>query len=71
MSDTNELKISFTGKATLIIELEEHGPIELRIHDKDVLLRVMSVVLEEMNYTTPVDSYDKKTEKKLTKLLDF
>lgn len=71
MPNKKEMNLKFTGKATFIIDLEDAGPMEVRIHDKDVLLKLMSVVLEEMNHTMSVDSYDKKTEKKLTKLLDF
>jgi hypothetical protein len=66
-----EIKLNFTGKATILIELEDFGPIEYRINDMDVVINIVELLLAEMGTTTPVNSYDKKTQKKLQKLLDF
>jgi hypothetical protein len=66
-----EIKLNFTGKATILIELEDFGPIEYRINDMDVVINILELLLAEMGTTTPVNSYDKKTQKKLQKLLDF
>lgn len=68
---TKSLNLNFTGKATLLIELEDFGPIEYRINDRKVVVELLKLLIEEMGPTTPVDSYDKKTQKKLETLLDF
>jgi hypothetical protein len=67
----DSLKLNFTGKATFVIELEDFGPMEYRIDDKEVVFEIFKVLIEKMGPTTPVDSYDKKTQKKLETLLDF
>jgi len=66
-----ELNLNFTGKATILIELEDFGPIEYRINDRKVVVEMLKLLIEEIGPTTPVDSYDKKTQKKLETLLDF
>lgn len=68
---TKELKLNFTGKATILIELEDFGPIEYRINDRKVVVEMLKLLIDEMGPTTPVNSYDKKTQKKLETLLDF
>lgn len=67
----NDFKLDFTGKATLVVELIGYGPMEFRIDNKDTLLKIVRVLLKEMNNTTTVDSYGKRTETTLKKLLDF
>jgi len=60
-----------TGKATFVVELEDFGPIEYRINDRAVVTAIFKLLIEQMGSTTPVDSYDKRTQKKLETLLDF
>lgn len=64
----NELNIKFTGKATVIVELEEHGPIQFNINDMNIVLNVVNVLL--INDTTKVDAYTKAEEKRLTSILN-
>ncbi len=64
------LKLDFTGKMSLLIELEGHGPMEFRINDKDVCLKIVQVLLKEMGTRTTVDSYDDETKSTFTKILD-
>jgi hypothetical protein len=66
-----DITLDFTGKATLVVELVGYGPMEFRIDSKDTLMKIVRVLLEEMNNTTTVDSYDKRTQNTLNKLLDF
>jgi hypothetical protein len=70
MSD-NTLELKFTGKATILIELDGYGPIELRIDSLDITKKVCSVILDEMKGELNVDSYDDDTEKVLRNLLNF
>ncbi len=65
------VRLNFTGKAVVIMELEDYGPIEYRINDVDVVLNLMKLVIAEMGNTTPVSSYDGRTAKTFKKLLDF
>jgi hypothetical protein len=64
------LKLDFTGKMSLLIELDEHGPIEFRINDKDVCLKIVQVLLTEMGARTTVDSYDDETKSTFNKILN-
>jgi hypothetical protein len=65
------LKLNLTGRATFLLELADYGPIEYRINDRAVVVALLKLLIEEMGPTTPVDSYDKRTQKKLQTLLDF
>jgi hypothetical protein len=71
INPVKELKLNFTGKATFLVELDDFGPIEYRIDDREVVLEIFKVLVEKMGPTTPIDSYDKRTQKKLETLLDF
>jgi hypothetical protein len=64
------LKLDFTGKMSLLIELDGYGPMEFRINDKDVCLEIVRVLLKEMGTKTTVDSYDDQTKSAFTKILD-
>lgn len=67
----DNLKLNMTGKATFVVELEDFGPIEYRINDRSIVVAMFKLLIEQMGSTTPVDSYDKRTQKKLETLLDF
>lgn len=67
----DELRIEFTGKMSILIELENYGPMEYRLDDKDVCLKVFRLLIQEMGPTTPVNSYNKRTENTFKKILDF
>ena len=67
---TPEFELKFTGKMSVLIEQENHGPIEFRFNDMDVVMAVVRVILGKMNNKTPVDSYDVRTQKTFTKILD-
>ena len=71
LETVESLELKFTGKATLLVELENYGPIEWRIDDKDVLLEMLMIMLDNMGHTSTVNSYDKRTEKTFKRLLDF
>ena len=65
-----DFNLSFTGKATLIVELEKYGPMEFRINDKDVLLKLMDILLDESNSITEVNAYDDNAEKTFRNILN-
>ena len=66
----DELKLKFTGKMTMIIELEEHGPLVYNINDVDAVSDAVRIILDYTDNTTPVNSYNKKEEVKFRKLLE-
>jgi hypothetical protein len=63
-------KLNFTGKMSLLIELDGYGPMEFRVNDKDVCLKIVRVLLKEMGTKTTVDSYDDQTKSAFIKILD-
>lgn len=67
----DSIRLDFTGKASILIELEGYGPMQYRINDKDVVLSIVKLLISEMGTTTPVDSYDGRTAKTFKKILDF
>lgn len=67
---TNGLHLKFTGKMSIIIDLEETGPIEIRINGVDTVSTVIRAILPLLNNSFPVNSYNKREEKNMQKLLD-
>jgi hypothetical protein len=65
-----ELNLKFTGKMSILIELEGHGPLEFRVNDLQVVKDAVQVILDHTNNKTPVNSYDKREQKTMQKLLD-
>lgn len=65
----DDMHLTFTGKMVIIVELEEFGPMEFTIDDKDMVLDVMKVILGVSNNFS-VNSYSKRDEKTLKKLLE-
>ena len=63
-----ELTLTFTGKMVVIVELEEFGPMEFTIDDKDTAKDIMHVILGVSGTMEP-KSYSAKEEKALRKLL--
>jgi hypothetical protein len=55
---------------SIIIELEETGPIEIRINDVDTVPTVIRAILPLLNNSFSVNSYNKREEKNMQKLLD-
>ncbi len=65
-----ELKLTFTGKMSILIEQEDHGPMELRVNDIDVVMEVVRIILDKMDNKTNVNSYDSRVQKTFTKILN-
>jgi hypothetical protein len=66
----DSLKIDFTGKMAVIFDLEEWGPMELRIDDKEVAVAVLKTILDLTGNISTVDSYTTAEGKKLKKLVE-
>jgi len=67
---SNNLKLDFTGKMSILIELEEYGPMQYRINDFDTVMKIVKVILDASNNTTTVDSYNAREQKTFQKILD-
>jgi len=67
---SNNLKLDFTGKMSILIELEEYGPMQYRINDFDTVMKIMRVISDASNNTTTVDSYNAREQKTFQKILD-
>lgn len=65
-----DLKLNFTGKASVLVELEDYGPMQYRINDLDTVIKIIRVILDASNNTTTVDSYNAREQKTFTKILD-
>jgi len=64
------LELKFTGKMSILIEQENHGPIEWRVNDMDTVMAVVRVILDKTDNKTSVDAYDSRTQKTFKKILD-
>ena len=65
------LKLDFTGKMSILIDLAEYGPMEYRVDDKELCFKIIRLLVDEMGPTTTVNSYNKRTENTFRKILDF
>jgi hypothetical protein len=65
-----ELNLKFTGKMSILIELEGYGPLEFRVNDLDVVKKVADVILNATDNITTVNAYGKREQKTMQKLLD-
>lgn len=66
----NQLNLKFTGKMTILIELEEYGPIQYNVNDLLIVSDVMEIILDAADNKTSLDSYNKREQKSMQKLLD-
>ena len=67
---SNNLKLDFTGKMSILIELKDYGPMQYRINDFDTVMKIMRVISDASNNTTTVDSYNAREQKTFQKILD-
>ena len=67
---TPELVLKFTGKMSILIEQETHGPIEFRFNDMDTVMAVVRVILDKTDNKSTVDAYDARTQKTFTKIME-
>jgi hypothetical protein len=55
---------------SIIIELEETGPMEIRVNDVDTASSVIQAILPLLNNSFPVNPYNSREKKNMQKLLD-
>lgn len=62
--------VKFTGQLSLVIGLEGHGPMMLRVSDDvELVQRVVRLVLDACDNETVVDEYDEHERQQLAQLL--
>jgi len=64
------LKLDFTGKMVLLVDLHGYSPIELRTDDKELVTEVMKLIIDRMGNVSDVDTFTKAEEKKLKKYVE-
>ena len=64
------LRLDLNGKALLMLDTDEWGPIELRIDDKETAVELLRVIVDKMGNLSTVDSYTKAEGKKLKKMME-
>lgn len=67
---SSELILKFTGKMSILIEQEHYGPFEWRVNDMDTVMDVVRIILDKTDGKSTVDSYDSRTQKTFTKILN-
>lgn len=66
----DSLKLDLNGKALLMLDTDEWGPIELRIDDKETAVELLRVIVDNLGNISTVDSYTKAEGKKLKKMVE-
>ena len=66
----DSLKLELNGKALLMLDTDEWGPIELRIDDKETAIELLRVIVDNLGNISSVDSYTKAEGKKLKKMVE-
>ena len=66
----DSLKLELNGKALLMLDTDEWGPIELRIDDKETAVELLRVIVDNLGIISSVDSYTKAEGKKLKKMVE-
>lgn len=66
----DSLKLELNGKALLMLDTDEWGPIELRIDDKETAVELLRVIVDNLGNISTVDSYTKAEGKKLKKMVE-
>jgi hypothetical protein len=66
----DSLKLDLNGKALLMLDTDEWGPIELRIDDKETAVELLRVIVDNLGNISNVDSYTKAEGKKLKKMVE-
>jgi hypothetical protein len=64
------LRLDLNGKALLMLDTDEWGPIELRIDDKETAVELLRVIVDNLGTISTVDSYTKAEGKKLKKMVE-
>lgn len=67
MSD--EFKLDITGKVVVLIELADHGPMELSFNDKATALNILDVLINEKPFTVR-GAYEEEQGTQFQSLLD-
>ena len=66
----DSLKLELNGKALLMLDTDEWGPIELRIDDKETAVELLRVIVDNLGNISTVNSYTKAEGKKLKKMVE-
>lgn len=65
----SSLTLRFTGRASLVLELDGYGPMELRVEDEALVLDLVQRVLESCGPVFDVAAYDRAHYSRLRDIL--
>jgi hypothetical protein len=65
----DDIKLDFTGKAIVLLELADYGPVEFSIDDKEIVAELLRVLIEDYAFTVR-GAYDESTATQYKTLLD-
>jgi len=65
-----QLKLEFTGRGSVLIELSNYGPITFDFDDVDIAKMLMKVFLENCEDGWPVHAYDEGEQDTVTGFLE-
>jgi len=66
-TSNKSLKLDFTGKMVLLVDLDGYGPMELRADDKELVAEVMKLIIDRTGNISEVNTFTKTETTKLTK----
>jgi hypothetical protein len=61
------LKLDFTGKLVLLVDLAGYGPMEIRADDRELVTEVMKLIIEHSGNVSDVNTFPAAELKRLTK----
>ena len=65
-----QLKLDFTGRGSVLLEMSNYGPITFDFDDVDIAKMLMKVFLENCEDGWPVHSYDEGEQATVTGILE-
>ena len=70
MKKQKELPLKFTGKMTVLVDVEEFDPMQFTVDDIDIVMEVVHVIIGKKG-TMEVSSYGKKEGKKFKSMVEM
>lgn len=68
MSD--ELRLDFTGKMSIVLELVDYQPIAFHINDMDAVKDAIGIILRYSDHSSSVKAQTKAETRRLKKILE-
>lgn len=63
-------RLNLTGRMSVLVELADYGPIQIRVEDESTVVDVLRVLVGGDRGQMSVDSYGKRVQRRLQQVLD-